>query len=52
MSFQAMANNPCVVLAAHKPIRERIRSWLAQLGQDCSFVGSAADLLTHPRLDD
>lgn len=47
-----MTNSPCLVLAAHKPIRERIRNWLAQLGQDCVFAASAAELLAHPRLRD
>jgi adenylate cyclase len=46
-----MTNSPCVVLAARDPARERIRSWLAQLGQECIFVGTAADLLARPQLD-
>lgn len=45
-----MAISPCVVLAARKPTRERIRNWLAQLGQECTFVGTAAELLAHPQL--
>ena len=46
-----MKNCPCVVLAAHKHTRERIRDWLAQLDQECTFVDTAEDLLTHPQLD-
>jgi class 3 adenylate cyclase len=46
-----MTNSPCVVLAARESTRERIRNWLAQLGQECTFLGTAADLLTHPQLD-
>jgi len=46
-----MKNNPCVVLATSKPARERISNWLAQLGQECTFVSTPADLLTYPRLD-
>ena len=46
-----MANNPCVVLATSQSARERIRNWLAQLGHECSFVSTPADLLTYPQLD-
>jgi len=46
-----MKNSPCVVLATSKPARERIRNWLAQLGQECTFVSTPADLLTYPQLD-
>jgi len=46
-----MANGPCIVLAARKSARERIRAWLAQLGQECIFVSTDTDLLTHPQLD-
>ncbi len=45
-----MANTPCVVLAVRKPTRERIRNWLTQLGQECTFVSTTAELLTHPQL--
>ena len=46
-----MTNSPCVVLAAPKPTRERIRNWLAQVGQECTFVSTPADLLRYPQLD-
>jgi len=46
-----MSDNPCVVLAACGPTRERIRDWLAELGRECTFVDTAADLLAYPRLD-
>lgn len=45
-----MTNNPCVVLAARKPTRERIQNWLAQLGQECTFVATHTELLAHPQL--
>lgn len=45
-----MASISCVVLAARKPTRERIRYWLEQLGHDCEFVSTAAELLVHPQL--
>ena len=51
MSSRATTNSPCVVLAVSEPTLGRIRSWLAQLGQECTFVGTATDLLTHPQLD-
>lgn len=46
-----MTDSPCVVLAVRESTRERIRGWLAQLGKECTFVGTAADLLMHPKLD-
>jgi len=46
-----MVNNPCLVLAAPGTIRERIRSWLGQVDQECVFVDAATELLGHPGLD-
>ncbi len=45
-----MSNNQCLVLAARKPTRNRIQSWLAQLGYEVTFVGSRAEVLTYPHL--
>jgi adenylate cyclase len=45
-----MVNKQCMVLAARKPTRERIRHWLAQLDHDAVFVSTPDELLAHPQL--
>ncbi len=46
-----MTASSCLVLAETQATRERIRDWLARLDQECTFVGTAADLLLHPELN-